>query len=345
MRRPDRILQALPTWGARADLMEVILAVDGGGSRTRCLALDRRGVLLGAGSGGPSNHLLVSREVTKESLGEAIRGACAAAGLQGEEVVLVSAGTAGVDYDGAGAEEVEAVLGELGFRRALVSGDMVIAHAGALGGRPGVLALAGTGSSVLGVGPDGTRVKVGGWGPVYGDEGSAYRIGRMALTAAARAYDGRGPATGLTAALLRALGLRDFRETLARVYVRGMEPREVAALSRVACEVAESGDAVARAVLIRAGEELAEAVEAAARRLGAAGAEVLVSYQGSVLTSCALVRARFGEEVRRRLPGACVVPPRFEPVIGAYLLGRAATGWPDDAALLGTLEAGAVAAE
>jgi N-acetylglucosamine kinase-like BadF-type ATPase len=234
--------------------MDVILAIDGGGSRTRCLALDRQGNVLGEGRGGPSNHLLVSMGVAKASLEEAIRGACAPAGLKGESVVCVSAGTAGVDYDGAGAEEVEVMLHELGFRRTVVVGDMVIAHAGALGGRPGVLALAGTGSSILGVGPDGARAKVGGWGPVYGDEGSAYRIGRKALTAAARAYDGRGAATALTDALLRALGLRDFRETVARVYVQGMEPREVAALSRVAYEVAEAGDEAARAIFLRAGE-------------------------------------------------------------------------------------------
>jgi glucosamine kinase len=319
--------------------MEVILAIDGGGSRTRCLALDRRGSVLGEGGGGPSNHLLVPRETAKASIEEAVAMACAPAGLKNEHVVCVSAGTAGVDYDGAGAEEVEAILHELGFGRWVVVGDMVIAHAGALGGRPGVLALAGTGSVVLGVGVDGARVKVGGWGPVYGDEGSAYRIGRMALTAAAMAYDGRGAATALTEALLRTLGLRDFRETVERVYVRGMEPREVAALSRVAYEVAESGDAVARDIFRRAGEELADAVEAAARRLGSAESEVSVSYEGSVLTSCALVRGRFCESLRERLPGASVLPPLFEPVVGAYLLGRAEVGWPDDAALFEALKA------
>ena len=318
--------------------MEVILAIDGGGSRTRCLALDSQGSVLGEGSGGPSNHLLVSRGTAKKSLADAISEACAPSGLKNDEVVCVSAGTAGVDFDGAGAEEVEAILGELDFRRSSVSGDMVIAHAGALGGEPGVLALAGTGSSVLGVGPDGARAKVGGWGPVYGDEGSAYRVGRMALTAAARAYDGRGPATDLSPALMRALGLSDFKETVGRVYVQGMEPREIAALSRVAYEVAESGDEVARALFLRAGEELAEGVEAAARQLGMAGSELRVSYQGSVLTSCGLVRTRFGDELRRRLPGVSITPPLFEPVVGAYLLGRAAVGWPNDSRLLAALE-------
>ena len=222
--------------------------------------------------------------------------------------------------------------------RASVNGDMVIAHAGALGGRHGVLALAGTGSSILGIGPRGERVKVGGWGPVYGDEGSAYRIGQQSLVAAARAYDGRGPDTALLGAILRALGLSDFKETLTRVYVNGMEPREIAALSRVAYEVAEAGDRVAREIFLRAGEELADGVEAATKQIGLGESEVTVSYQGAVLESCALVRGRFSETLRRRLPEVSILSPRFEPVIGAYLLGREALRWPIDAGLLSALE-------
>ncbi|MBA3513645.1 MAG: N-acetylglucosamine kinase, partial [Pyrinomonadaceae bacterium] len=171
--------------------MEIVLAIDGGGSRTRCLAVDRQGQIVGAGESGPSNHLLVRRDVVLDSLAEATSKALAPSRLLPEQVICVSAGMAGVDYDKTGAGEMEEAFREIGFTRSLITGDMVIAHAGALGGRPGVLALAGTGSCVLGIGPSGERVKVGGWGPVYGDEGSAYRIGQTALRVAARAHDGR----------------------------------------------------------------------------------------------------------------------------------------------------------
>jgi N-acetylglucosamine kinase-like BadF-type ATPase len=222
---------------------------------------------------------------------------------------------------------MDEVFRELGFEQAVINGDMVIAHAGALGLSSGVMALAGTGSAILGVGPNGERVKVGGWGPIYGDEGSAYRIGQMALRAAARAYDHCGPDTRLTETLLRALGLNDFRQTLSRVYVDAMETREIAALSQVAHEVAEAGDEVARGIFFRAGEELAAGVEAAARQLGMDKCDVLVSYQGSVLQSCVLLRERFVETLKCHLPNSRVVAPQNEPVIGAYLLGRKALGW------------------
>lgn len=319
------------------ELMNVILAIDGGGSRTRCLAIDRQGQVLGQARGGPSNHLLVAADVVSRSLTETIEQTLTSAGLSRADVVCVSAGLAGVDFDGAGAPPMEELLCQLGFDCALVNGDMVVAHAGALVMKEGVMALAGTGSAILGIGPKGERVKVGGWGPVYGDEGSAYRIGQMSLRAAARDYDGRGPSTDLTQALLTFLGLAEFRETVARVYIKGMEPREIAALSGVAHEIAISGDEVAQAIFLTAAEELAEGVEAAIQQLGL-GADTRVSYQGAVLESCALVRDRFEEELRDRFPGISIVAPRFEPVIGAYLLGCEALGWPTDERVLNTLE-------
>jgi N-acetylglucosamine kinase-like BadF-type ATPase len=86
---------------------------------------------------------------------------------------------------------------ELGFERCLISGDMVIAHAGALEMKPGILILAGTGSAIYGSDASGRSVKVGGWGPAYGDEGSAHWIAVEGMKAAARAYDGCGPGTAL----------------------------------------------------------------------------------------------------------------------------------------------------
>ena len=320
-----------------SELVKVILAIDGGGSRTRCLAIDRQGRVVGQAQGGPSNHLLVAADVVRRSLTETIDHTLVSGGLDRADVVGVSAGLAGVDFDGAGAPVMEELLGELGFDRALVNGDMVVAHAGALVMRPGVMALAGTGSAILGIGAKGERVKVGGWGPVYGDEGSAYRIGQMSLRAAARDYDGRGPTTSLTQVLLAFLGETEFRETLARVYVKGMEPREIAALSIIAYETAVAGDQVARTIFLTAADELAEGVEAAIRQLGL-GDETQVSYQGAVLESCALVRERFAEVLRSHFPGISIVAPRFEPVIGAYLLGCKSLGWTTDESVLNTLE-------
>ena len=163
--------------------MKTILAIDGGGSRTRGLAIDHQGHVVGEALAGPSNHLLIDGAIVSRSLTEVIEATLADGHLDRSDVACVSAGLAGVDFDGTGASEMEALMSELGFARVLINGDMVIAHAGALGSLPGVVTLSGTGSVTLGIDCAGRRVKVGGWGPIYGDEGSAYRIGEMALRA------------------------------------------------------------------------------------------------------------------------------------------------------------------
>lgn len=309
-------------------MKKVILAIDGGGSRTRCLAINREAKILGAGSGGASNHLLVEKEIVKRSLDEAINAALEQAEVNRAKVVCVSAGLAGVDYDGAGAGEMRDLLRELGFAETVINGDMIIAHAGALGGEAGVLALAGTGSCILGIDKHGKRVKVGGWGPIYGDEGSAYRIGQTALRAAARDFDGRGEKTALLGTILREFRLEDFQKSIEFVYLNGFEPREIAALSRTAYETAEAGDRVARKIFERAGEDLAESAAAAIRRLDLT--ERKVSYQGSVLECCGLVRERFVEYLKKDFPQIEIVAPKFSPVIGAFLLGCSAVGWTFD---------------
>src|SRR5437867_4340993 len=67
--------------------------------------------------------------------------------------------------------------------RVRVISDAEAAHLGALGERAGVLLLAGTGSMALGRDARGRWARAGGWGPLLGDEGSAFWIGREWLRA------------------------------------------------------------------------------------------------------------------------------------------------------------------
>jgi N-acetylglucosamine kinase-like BadF-type ATPase len=158
--------------------------------------------------------------------------------------------------------------------------------------------------------------------------GRAFDIAQRALRAAARAHDGRGPQTALLEVMIDALGLGDFQETVTGIYGARMEPREIAALCRVAYETAEAGDEVAWAIFLQAGADLAEGVIAALRQLDPSGKNSLVSYQGSVLEACTLARESFSAKLRQQFPQLSIQPPRATPAIGAYLLGCEALGWP-----------------
>ena len=103
-----------------------------------------------------------------------------------------------------------------------------------------------------------------------------------------------------------------------------MEPRQIATLSEIVDRAAIAGDKVAFDILTTAGSELAECAAAAVRRLGISGGQARVSYQGSVMTASEIVRESFCRAVSSAFEGVSVTAPRFQPVIGAYLLGRTA---------------------
>ena len=95
--------------------VRVILAIDGGGSRTRCLAIDQRGHVVSQAETGPSNHLLVDAKVVARSLADAIDQTLGLGGLSHDDVACVSAGLAGVEFEGRDASEMNALLNVLGF--------------------------------------------------------------------------------------------------------------------------------------------------------------------------------------------------------------------------------------
>ncbi|WP_345964448.1 BadF/BadG/BcrA/BcrD ATPase family protein [Streptomyces sp. BRB040] len=121
------------------------------------------------------------------------------------------------------------LLEDLAVREAAVTSDAVTAHAGALGGRAGVVLAIGTGSVAVGIGADGAYARVDGWGPLLGDDGSGARIGTAGLRAALRAHDGRGPATSLLNAAAGLFG--DLERLPARVGRDGNPARTAASFA------------------------------------------------------------------------------------------------------------------
>jgi hypothetical protein len=79
---------------------------------------------------------------------------------------------------------------------------------------------------------------------------------------------------------------------------------------------------------VRAGSDLADGVAVVIDRLGLGDRYRFVSYQGAVLESCAATRGAFVRTLSERVEAVRVEAPMYEPIIGAYMLGRRALNWP-----------------
>jgi N-acetylglucosamine kinase len=305
----------------------ILIALDGGGTKTRCAVFDKNGKIRAQAESGPSNHLVIGSQFAHESLVECVSEVLRQSETTSEQVEAVSVGLAGVDLDGEGLVEAKASLLQMGFKNCIVSPDILTAHAGALGGSPGVVAMAGTGSAFFGVTADGRRAKAGAWGPAFGDEGSAFWIGQRVLRAASSAFDGRGPHTLLVRLVCDELGIDDFSETLHPIYHAPKQVRLIADLARTADTAAEVGDQVAQEIIEQAGDELARGAGAVIRALKFDPSDCRVSWEGSVIRNSVKVRERFCSTLEAVYPGVSIVPPRFDPVYGAYLIGCKSLGW------------------
>lgn len=311
----------------------IILAVDGGGTSTRCMAIDSNGIIRGAAEAGPSNHILSPWETVKESIESALRGAVEEASV--EAVACISLGAAGIGPGGEGKEAIEDLAREiLPAEKVTATGDMVIAFHGAIMEDCGVVANAGTGSVVYGRSAAGAYRQVGGWGHVLGDEGSAYDIAIRGLRTAARFLDGRGESTALVDLIPPALDVSDMMQVAFKVYGLNMPREEIAGLAKIVAEAAADGDEVSQEILRAAAEELALAVTTAIRELGMQDRRIPVSYVGSVFDSGELVIRPFADAVTMKCPRADVLPPKFPAIIGAFVLGAKKAGWDVSAQML-----------
>lgn len=301
----------------------IVLGVDGGGTKTECVALSADGKVVGTGRGGPVNTNFVSSAVAARSLSDAARSALAAAGGAGarpDVAVMV----VGAPMRPALVRRVVASVLP-GVRLELVSeGDLLLAAAD--WPPAGIALISGTGSLAAGRrGRDGPLAVVGGWGNVMGDEGSAYDLAMRALTAVARAADGRGPATALTASVLAWANVAAPRDLPRAVYRRDPLARtRIAALAPLVTEAARAGDAVAEAIVAHAAGDLAELVLTAARRLALAPSEsITVVCGGGVLRQTPALRSQIQDRVRMVLPSASLVVPIASAAHGAAAIARA----------------------
>ncbi len=233
----------------------------------------------------------------------------------------IGAGMAGVVNTGAAAR-VRALLGEAfpTVRTIVVDHD---AHSGFLAAQPsgsGILAIAGTGSFVLG--RSGERwARADGWGHVAGDTGSAYSLAECGLRAVFRQFDETGEVPALGSALLAATCLNSLEDLSGWITNNAASKKTIAGLARAVIEAGEAGSPLALACIAETAESLARSVVGVAHRLKMEHPSVALS--GGLLVNAALYREEFSRQLARRLAPSEIRVSTTPGALGAARLARA----------------------
>lgn len=307
--------------------MTYVLGIDGGGTKTFALLADERGRLLGFGQGGPSNHQGPGLAAAIAAVERAGREAIERAGVCASDIAIVSCGLGGADLpeDFAMLQPALERL-KLGARVDLRNDTQVALRAGTHASW-GVVLICGTGFNVAGRAPDGREICFPGLGWLSGDWGGGGMLATEMVRLVMREADGRGAATLLTPMLLGALEQPSAYELMRALYHGQIERPRLHSAVPLLFRAAAHGDRPAQELIVRLGEELGVSAAAVIRRLELEAQPVEVVLAGSVFKGEGpLLTDTLIQVIHRTAPGAVLVRPAFEPVVGAVLLGLEAAG-------------------
>ena len=295
--------------------------VDGGGSKTTVAIANEFGEILAFSQVEGSRLESVGIDRAKKIFSRALQQTLQEADLTLEQLSAVGFGIGGLDT-----EELEASCQKAissicppGCIPLLENDAIVGMYSGAFSA-PGIGIVAGTGSLAAGINDKGREERVGGWGYLFGDEGSAFSIGRKAVIASLRAYDGRGPETMLKASIEHKLDLRDISQIMWHFANVRDVVSEVAHLAPLVDDAASNGDEQAITILAEAGRQLGEAACVLIRKLAMEDCkEIPIVLIGGVFNS-SRVRESFKKYVTAIYPNIHIIIPDWHPVLGALLL-------------------------
>ncbi|MFF2272399.1 N-acetylglucosamine kinase [Agromyces sp. NPDC058136] len=300
----------------------VVVGVDGGGSKTDAVALTLDGEVVAHRRGpGSSPHF----EGLDASVG--VVGALVHAVAGEHPVVHAGLYLSGLDLP-IEVEQYRAALDGVDWAvGATIENDLFALLRAGTDSPDAVAIVCGTGVNAIGVRADGAVARFPSLGPLSGDWGGGAGLGEQVLWHAARAIDGRGPATLLVDEIIVRLGVGSVGELIEAIHFGRRDASELTSLAPAVFESARAGDAVAISLVERQADELADFAWACLTRLGLLEREVPIVLGGGIATAR---DERLIGGVRDRIAGfarhARLTIAGEAPIVGAGLLALDAAG-------------------
>ncbi|NSW89192.1 MAG: hypothetical protein HPY74_00680 [Firmicutes bacterium] len=301
--------------------MRLFLGIDGGGTKTETLICDEEGNIIGRYVGAPSNPLFTEKsklmETIRESAGSAFQD------IGGDKKIEYAA----VCIPGIKLYKSEVESEYLKYcKKVGIFGDDLNAFYSALLKPYGIIVLSGTGSFALGINREGKKHKLGGWGPILGDEGSGYFIGILCLKSVIKEYEETGLKTTLTPKVLDFFGIKEVTELRKKVYSEECNRSIISSLSKIVHESARDGDVVAIEIINNAAKHLAEYVRVIVEKLNMYDKEYDVVLTGGISNFGELILKPFTEEVKKISDCLNVGTPKLRPAVGSLLVAMIESG-------------------
>ena len=276
--------------------MELLLGIDGGGTKTTFILTDIDGNLISSTTLGPSSIDTVSNEVTYKTLSNGVKEVTS--GLSDFKIISVFAGLGGIISN----DDINLVVNMLHnidlLKDAKISAnsDIYNAYKAGLKNDFGIAIIIGTGIVAFTVDKNTNEpIRVGGYTYKEGDYGSSYDVGKRALNLVSKVFDFRVELSPLVKEIMDKYNIVSFNDVkllLERLYD---ERTEVAQLARLVTKYAELGDKHAIRIIDEATDEAVLHINAILKRVKLDNYEL--SITGSLGNADTLYKKLFYKKV------------------------------------------------
>ena len=277
--------------------MRYVLGFDGGGTKTDCVLMDESGAILARSRSGSSNPTTFGVEAALAALTVAATEALRGSGKSETDVGYFVAGLSGAAEPSMQWAIKSGLQPKFPNARISVTSDLLLSL-GATGEIPSVVVIAGTGSAVLGRTAPVEVARAGGFGPVLGDPGSAYDIGRKAVAMCFQKH------LNSEAFPLGEKILETFQWKFGELFDQARANPGVVfpEIFPIVASAAEGGNVAARALLTSAAQDLRDQASEVIERLKLRDASFFLAKTGGVFDGSGFLNAQFDSMIRQVAP-------------------------------------------
>ncbi len=295
----------------------VVVAVDGGGSKTDAVALSLDGRVVGRAAGPGASPHFIGVDAALARIDELVREVSG-----GHPVAQTNIYLSGLDLQGE-VDTFASAVASLGWSNAttVVDNDLFALLRSGTAEPDAVAVVCGTGINALGRRADGQLARFVALGTISGDWGGGTGLGEAAIWHAARHSDLRGPATTLTATIPGVFGVETIGDVTEGLHLGSIAYGDLALLAPLVLEQADAGDDICGQLVDRQGSEIAIMALSCLERLGLMGSRVPVVVGGGVLAAHNdRLWASLQSTLTARAPLARLTHVTAPPLLGAALL-------------------------
>lgn len=306
-------------------MANLYLGIDGGGTKTAFAICDASGKILSTREGGTAHLKQAKASEIEKEFNENVHSMLNEIGADVDDIVYAFAGVPGFDEFPEVPQEFEHIMtGLLNSKKFSLGNDCVSGWAGSQAGKPGVNMVLGTGAIAYGIDYKGNEARSSGWGPLCGDEASAYWIGQQAIHLFGKQSDGRVEKSHLYDIIRKKFAIESDFDFIQTVIDMNDDRKKIAEISMLLSEAAKEGDNSCIEVINFAAEEVVSAILAVVKKLDFDEKDdIYFSYSGGVFKMGSILTDRIENKLDNRFKK---VDSILSPVAGSCLMAMKKSG-------------------